>query len=107
MVGGSREQSYFQDYIISNTLQRYHDFAIFFSHSIQSHTVKPVLVATSIKQATCIKQACVRFPKETKTLNSTCVKQAPISDSQRPLLNTSCTVPFLLLFANSRGADVS
>ena len=33
--------------------------------SIKS-TVKPVLVATSIKQATCIEQACSQFPKKGK-----------------------------------------
>ena len=31
-------------------------------------TVKPVLVATSIKQATCIKQAYIQFPKQANTL---------------------------------------
>ena len=40
------------------------------------NTVKPVLVATSIKQATCIKQACVQFPKQANTLKCTCIKQA-------------------------------
>ena len=30
--------------------------------------VKPVLVATSTKQATCIKQACLHFPKKANTL---------------------------------------
>ena len=30
--------------------------------------VKPVLVATSIKQATCIKQACIQFPKQANML---------------------------------------
>ena len=36
-------------------------------------TVKPVLVATSIKQATCIKQACIQFPKKANTLKFTCI----------------------------------
>ena len=40
------------------------------------HTVKPVLVATSVKQATCIKQACIQFPKQANTLKCTCLKQA-------------------------------
>ena len=37
-------------------------------------TVKPVLVVTSIKQATCIKQASVLFPKRANTLKCTCIK---------------------------------
>ena len=45
-------------------------------------TVKPVLVATSIKQATCIKQACVQFPKQANTLKCTCIKQAPVLSKQ-------------------------
>ena len=46
------------------------------------YTVKPVLVATSIKQATCIKQACIQFPKQTDTLKCTCIKQAPVLSKQ-------------------------
>ena len=42
------------------------------------YTVKPVLVATSIKQATCIKQACIQIPKQANTLKCTCIKQAPV-----------------------------
>ena len=45
-------------------------------------TVKPVLVATSIKQATCIKQACIQFPKQANTLKCTCIKQAPVLSKQ-------------------------
>ena len=45
-------------------------------------TVKPVLLATSIKQATCIKQACIQFPKEANTLKCTCIKQAPVLSKQ-------------------------
>ena len=45
-------------------------------------TVKPVLVATSIKQATCIKQACIRFPKQAKTLKCAFLKQAPVLSKQ-------------------------
>ena len=41
-------------------------------------TVKPLLVATSIKQATCIKQACIHSPKKANALNCTCIKQAPV-----------------------------
>ena len=41
-------------------------------------TVKPVLVATSIKQATCIKQACSQFPKKLNTLKCICIKQASV-----------------------------
>ena len=40
--------------------------------------VKPILVATSIKQATCIKQAYSQFPKMENTLKCTCIKQAPV-----------------------------
>ena len=43
-----------------------------------AYTVKPVLVATSIKQATCIKQASVQFPWRVTTLKSTCIKQAHV-----------------------------
>ena len=32
------------------------------------HTVKPVLVATYNNQATCIKPACLQFPKQANTL---------------------------------------
>ena len=46
--------------------------------SLFEHTVKPVLVATSIKQATCIKQACIQFPK----LKCTCIKQASVLSEQ-------------------------
>ena len=35
-------------------------------------TVKPVLEATCVKQlATCIKQACIHFPKQANTLKHT------------------------------------
>ena len=34
----------------------------------RAFTVKPALVATSIEQATCIKQASVQFPKRANTL---------------------------------------
>ena len=45
-------------------------------------TVKPVLVATSVKQAACIKQACIYVPKKDKYIEtylykaSTCLRQA-------------------------------
>ena len=45
-------------------------------------TVKPVFVATSIKQATCIKQASVQFPKQANTLKCTYIKQAPVLSKQ-------------------------
>ena len=45
-------------------------------------TVKPVLVATSVKQATCIKQAFVQFLKQADTLECTCIKQAPVLSKQ-------------------------
>ena len=41
-------------------------------------TVKSSLVVTFIKQATCIKQACIQFPKEANILKCTCIKQAPV-----------------------------
>ena len=47
-------------------------------HAEICYTVKPVLVVTFIKQATCNKQACIQFPKKTNTLKYTCVKQAPV-----------------------------
>ena len=50
----------------------------FNAHLPYKCTVKPVLVATSIKQATCIKQACIHVPKKENTLKCTCIKQAPV-----------------------------
>ena len=54
----------------------------FFSCSAKCGTVKPVLVATSIKQATCIKQACIQIPKQANALKCTCIKQAPVLSKQ-------------------------
>ena len=45
---------------------------------ISKGTVKPLLVATSIKQETRIKQACIHFPKEANSLKCTCIKQASV-----------------------------
>ena len=45
---------------------------------LKGYTVKPVSVATSIKQAACIKQACSQFPKKQNILKCTCIKQAPV-----------------------------
>ena len=47
-------------------------------------TVKPVLVATCIKQATCycIKQACIQFLQKANTLKNTCLKQAYVLSKQ-------------------------
>ena len=43
-----------------------------------SNTVKPLIVATSIKYCTaCITQACIQIPKEANTPKCTCMKQAP------------------------------
>ena len=43
------------------------------------NTVKPLLVATSVKPATYIKQACFQFPKKTNTKGKyTYTKQAPV-----------------------------
>ena len=63
----------------------------------KANPVKPVLVATSIKQATCIKQACNQIPKQASTLKCTCIKQAPVLSKQILivpwcLLNTGWTV---------------
>ena len=38
------------------------------------YAVKLVLVATSIKQATCIKQTCIQFPRKENTLKCACIK---------------------------------
>ena len=38
--------------------------------------VEPVLMATSIKQAICIKQACIQFQQKANTLKSTYIKEA-------------------------------
>ena len=45
-------------------------------------TIKPVLVATSIQQATCIKQARKQFPEQANVLKCTCIKQAPALNKQ-------------------------
>ena len=50
--------------------------------SDQWYTVKPVLVATSIKQATCVKQSHIQFPKVKNTLKCTSIKQAPALSKQ-------------------------
>ena len=42
-----------------------------------NNTVQPIIVATSIKQATCIKHAWLQFPKKANLLEFTCIKQAP------------------------------
>ena len=57
----------------------------FFNEAIKKITVKPVLVTTSIEQATCIKQACIYFPKKANILKCTCMKQAPVLS--KPILN--------------------
>ena len=46
------------------------------------NSLKPVLVATAIKEATCIKQASSRLRKVTNALKCTCIKQAPVSSKQ-------------------------
>ena len=38
-------------------------------------------MATSVKQATCIKQACIQFPEKENMLKCTCIKQAPALSS--------------------------
>ena len=44
----------------------------------EPYTVKPVLLVASIKQATCIKQACILFLEKAKMLKCTCINQACI-----------------------------
>ena len=39
----------------------------------RTETVKSVLVATSVKQATYINQVCINFPKWANTLKHTCI----------------------------------
>ena len=47
-------------------------------HLKDANTVKPALVASSIKQATCIKRPVFRFPIMTDKNKMTCIKQAPV-----------------------------
>ena len=54
-----------------------------FLHNILQHidrfnTIKLLIVATSIKQTTCIKQAWIQLPNNAITLNFTCIMQAPV-----------------------------
>ena len=53
-------------------------------------TVKPVLMATSIKQATCFKQARIQFPKKANTLKCTCIK------GQDPHIRGFCIITSLI-----------
>ena len=55
---------------------------ILYLYCIDAYTIKPVLVVTSIRQATCIKQACIQFSKQADTLKCTCIKQAPVLSKQ-------------------------
>ena len=48
---------------------------LFLQNFINLTIEKPV---TSIKQATCIKQAWLQFPKKANLLKFTCIKQAPV-----------------------------
>ena len=57
---------------------------------ILNDTVKPVLVASSLKQATCIKQACILFSKWANALKCTCIKQAPILRKQILIIPGAC-----------------
>ena len=45
-------------------------------------TVKPVLVAISVKQATCIKQACIQL----NTLNCTSIRIKPVLSKQNLII---------------------
>ena len=49
--------------------------------SVSSYTVKPVLVVTSIKQPTCIKQPEESCPKIHRLLYLNCIKQPPAFSS--------------------------
>ena len=66
--------------------------AIYIYIYIYIYTVKPVLVTTSIKQATCIKKGCIQFPKKANKLKFTCIKQAPVLSKQILI------VPFFFFF---------
>ena len=46
------------------------------------HTVKSVLVTTSIKQAACIKQACIHFPKKADALKCTCINPIALREGK-------------------------
>ena len=48
----------------------------------ETFTVKPVLVADSMKQTTCLKQACIQFPKQAKYIEMYLIKQAPVLSKQ-------------------------
>ena len=45
---------------------------------LKHYTVKPFIVAPSVKQAACIKQAWFQFPKKANLLKFICIKQAPV-----------------------------
>ena len=68
---------YVQTLTISKAIEGAISKVIYFRTAAEG-TVKPVLVATSIKQATCIKQACSQFPRQENTWKCTCIKQAPV-----------------------------
>ena len=71
-----------------------------FHKAFKATTVKPVLVATSIKQATCIKQAGIQFSKQADTLKCTCIKQAPVL-SKRILIILKQVGPYFIFFSAS------
>ena len=50
-------------------------------HMEQQYTVKPVLVVTSIKQPTCIKQPEESCPKIRRLIYLNCIKQPPAFSS--------------------------
>ena len=64
------------------------------SPATRLYTVKPVIVANSAKQATCIKRPVFRFLITTNKYKCTSTKQAPAL-SLRCLLNTGWTVNVL------------
>ena len=49
-------------------------------------TTKPVSVATSDKQATCIKQACIHFLKKASILNCTTIHSYPIFSTRYSIM---------------------
>ena len=54
------------------------------------NTVKPGLVATSIKQATCIKQAPIQFPEQANAFKCVPVLSKHLSSASRFLLSLRC-----------------
>ena len=61
--------------------QKYEKYQSFLSENFQFMEVKPVLVVTSIKQPTCIKQPEESCPKIHRLIYLNCIKQPPAFSS--------------------------